>query len=93
MDPATEIQLFLIGLAIIAAIVGHATEIAMLAPKRVDLQDPLMHLDANDEIDEACCFFPGLPGAHSGRPARGREARGVKRPAARRREPCPWSPG
>ena len=58
-----------------------------------DLQDRLTYLDANGEIDEACCLFPGLPDAHSGRPARAREARGVKRPAARRRGPCPWSPG
>jgi hypothetical protein len=32
-----------------------------------DLQDRLTYLDANGEIDEACCLFPGLPGAHSER--------------------------
>ena len=37
MGAPTEIQLFLIGLAIIAAIVGaHAAEIAALAGKRLD---------------------------------------------------------
>jgi hypothetical protein len=32
-------------------------------------------------------------GTHSGRPVRAREARGVRRPAVRRRGSCPWSPG